>query len=627
MLHSSTRCSNEEGFPLYILGISAFYHDSAACLIRNGDIVAAAQEERFSRKKHDARFPSHAIEYCISEAGISANEVANVVFYEKPFVKFERLLETYLAFAPKGFRSFAKAMPVWVKDKLFQKSILIKELSNTLGDGVNWGERLLFSEHHLSHASSAFYPSPFNRAAVLSLDGVGEWTTTSLAIGNGNDLKVLKEIHFPHSLGLLYSAFTYYTGFKVNSGEYKLMGLAPYGVPRYANLIKENLIKVADDGSFKLDMSYFDYATGLAMTNKKFDALFGGPPRKSETELTQREMDLAASIQMVTEDIVVQIAKSIAKETGEKNLCLAGGVALNCVANGVLLREKIFDNIWIQPAAGDAGGALGAALSAWYLHYDKARIVSPEFDSMKGAYLGPQFTDEEIEAELVICGANFSKLTEDELIEQVASALAENKAIGWMQGRMEFGPRALGARSIIADPRSPSMQRQLNLKVKFRESFRPFAPSVLIEHVGEWFEHYIDSPYMLFVANVQKSKRRVMTAVEDSLFGIDKLNVQRSSVPTITHVDYSARIQTVRTDTNPRYHSLISKFYEKTGCPLVVNTSFNVRGEPIVCTPTDAFKCFMGTELDIIAVGNYLLRKDEQDETLKKNYIECYALD
>jgi len=627
LLHSSTRCSNEEGFPLYILGISAFYHDSAACLIRNGDIVAAAQEERFSRKKHDARFPSHAIEYCISEAGISANEVANVVFYEKPFVKFERLLETYLAFAPKGFRSFAKAMPVWVKDKLFQKSILIKELSNTLGDGINWGERLLFSEHHLSHASSAFYPSPFNRAAVLSLDGVGEWTTTSLAIGNGNDLKVLKEIHFPHSLGLLYSAFTYYTGFKVNSGEYKLMGLAPYGVPRYANLIKENLIKVADDGSFQLDMSYFDYATGLAMTNKKFDALFGGPPRKSETELTQREMDLAASIQMVTEDIVVKIAKSIAKETGEKNLCLAGGVALNCVANGVLLREKIFDNIWIQPAAGDAGGALGAALAAWYLHYDKARIVSPEFDSMKGAYLGPQFTDEEIEAELVICGANFSKLTEDELIEQVASALAEDKAIGWMQGRMEFGPRALGARSIIADPRSPSMQRQLNLKVKFRESFRPFAPSVLIEHVGEWFEHYIDSPYMLFVANVQKSKRRVMTAVEDSLFGIDKLNVQRSSVPTITHVDYSARIQTVRADTNPRYHSLISKFYEKTGCPLVVNTSFNVRGEPIVCTPTDAFKCFMGTELDIIAVGNYLLRKDEQDETLKKNYMERYALD
>jgi carbamoyltransferase len=612
---------------LYILGISAFYHDSAACLLRNGDIVAAAQEERFIRKKHDAGFPHYAIEYCLREVGISANEVTNVIFYEKPFVKFERLLETYLAFAPKGFRSFAKAMPVWVKDKLFQKSMLTKELANTLGDVVDWRERLLFSEHHLSHAASAFYPSPFESAAVLTLDGVGEWTTTSLAVGKGKDLKVLKEIHFPHSLGLLYSAFTYYTGFKVNSGEYKVMGLAPYGVPRYADLIKEHLIKVADDGSFQLDMSYFDYATGLTMTNAKFDALFGGPPRTSETELTQREMDLAASVQKITEDIVVQMAKGIAKETGEKNLCLAGGVALNCVVNGVLLREKIFDNIWIQPAAGDAGGALGAALSAWHLHHDKDRKVSTQRDEMKGAYLGPQFTDEEIEAELITCGAKFKKLTEDELIEQVASALTQDKAIGWMQGRMEFGPRALGSRSIIADPRSPVMQKQLNLKVKFRESFRPFAPSVLREHVGEWFEHHIDSPYMLLVANVQKGKRRAMTEVEDSLFGIDKLNVQRSSVPTITHVDYSARIQTVHSDTNPRYHALISKFYEKTGCPLVVNTSFNVRGEPIICTPTDAFKCFMGTELDVIAVGNYLLTKDEQDETLKENYKERYALD
>ena len=612
---------------MYILGISAFYHDSAACLLKDGEIVSAAQEERFTRKKHDAAFPRCAIEYCLKEAGIGANDINNVVFYEKPFVKFERLLETYLAFAPKGFKSFAKAMPVWIKDKLFQKAALVKELNNIFSDDVNWSERLLFSEHHLSHAASAFYPSPFENAAVLTLDGVGEWTTTSLAVGKGSDLKVLKEIHFPHSLGLLYSAFTYYTGFKVNSGEYKVMGLAPYGEPKYVDLIKEKLITVADDGSYQLDMSYFDYATGLTMTNKKFDALFGGPPRTSEAELTQRDMDLAASVQKVTEDIVTQIARDIARDTGERNLCLAGGVALNCVANGTLLREKIFENIWIQPAAGDAGGALGAALSAWYLHHNSEREVSSERDAMKGAYLGPEFKDAEIEAELEACGTKFKKLSDDELIEHVATALADEKAVGWMQGRMEFGPRALGGRSIIADPRSPAMQKQLNLKVKYRESFRPFAPSVLREDVNEWFEHDTDSPYMLLVADVQKDKRRTMTDEEETLFGVDKLNVPRSSVPAITHVDYSARIQTVHADTNPRYHNVISKFKEKTGCPLVVNTSFNVRGEPIICSPTDAFKCFMGTELEVLAIGNYLMIKEEQDDSLKENYEERYELD
>jgi len=612
---------------MYILGISAFYHDSAACLIKDGEIIAAAQEERFTRMKHDAGFPHHAILYCLKEAGVTANEIDNVVFYEKPFVKFERLLETYLAFAPKGFTSFVKAMPVWIKDKLFQKSALIQELKSTLDNDVNWSERLLFSEHHLSHAASAYYPSPFDSAAVLTLDGVGEWTTTSLAIGKGSDLKVVKEIHFPHSLGLLYSAFTYYTGFKVNSGEYKVMGLAPYGEPRYADLIREKLIRVSEDGSFQLDMSYFDYAAGLTMTNKKFDTLFGGPSRTSETELTQREMDLAASVQKVTEDIVLELARGIAKEAGERNLCLAGGVALNCVVNGILLREKIFENIWIQPAAGDAGGALGAALSAWYLHHNKERVTSKELDAMKGAYLGPEFNDPEIEAELTECGATFKKLSEDALIETVATALADEKAVGWMQGRMEFGPRALGARSIIADPRSPIMQKQLNLKVKYRESFRPFAPSVLREDVSEWFEHETDSPYMLLVADVKSDKRRAMTKEEETLFGIDKLNVPRSSVPAITHVDYSARIQTVHADTNPRYHAVISKFKEKTGCPLVVNTSFNVRGEPIICTPTDAFKCFMGIEMDVLAVGNYVLYKEQQDEALKENYEQRYELD
>jgi carbamoyltransferase len=518
-------------------------------------------------------------------------------------------------------------MPLWIKDKLFQKSALSKELKSALDENIDWRERLLFSEHHLSHAASAFYPSPFDRAAVLTLDGVGEWTTTSIAVGSGSELKVLKEIHFPHSLGLLYSAFTYYTGFKVNSGEYKVMGLAPYGEPRYSDLIKEKLITIASDGSFQLDMSYFDYATGLTMTNKKFNSLFGGPPRKSETELTQREMDLAASVQKVTEDIVINIAKVIAKETGEKNLCLAGGVALNCVANGILLREKVFDNIWIQPAAGDAGGALGAALSIWYLHHKKERNSSSNRDSMKGAFLGPGFEDNEIESKLKSLGAVYIKLSEEDLIEEVASALTAEKAVGWMQGRMEFGPRALGARSIIADPRSPLMQKQLNLKVKYRESFRPFAPSVLRDDVNDWFEHDSDSPYMLFVADVQKNKHLTMTSNEEELFGIDKLNVPRSSVPAITHIDYSARIQTVHEDTNSKYHAVISKFKEKTGCPLVVNTSFNVRGEPIICSPEDAFKCFMGTELDVLAIGNCLLLKEDQNQELKENYEERYELD
>ena len=612
---------------MYILGISAFYHDSAACLLKDGEIIAAAQEERFTRKKHDSSYPCNAIQYCLKEAAISASQINNVVFYEKPFVKFERLLETYLAFAPKGFITFSKSMPLWIKDKLFQKSTLVNKLKSTLQEDINWQERILFSEHHLSHAASAFYPSPFDSAAVLTLDGVGEWTTSSLAIGKGHDLKVIKEIHFPHSLGLLYSAFTYYTGFKVNSGEYKIMGLAPYGEPRYAELIKEKLITIADDGSFQLDMSYFDYATGLTMTNKKFDTLFGGQPRNLETNITQREMDLAASVQKVTEDIVIKLARGIAKETGERNLCLAGGVALNCVANGILLREKIFKNIWIQPASGDAGGAIGAALSTWYLHHRKKRILSKERDAMKGTYLGPEFSDAEIEAELNTCGAVFNKLSESDMIEEVSSALASKKAIGWMQGRMEFGPRALGARSIIADPCSPNMQKQLNLKVKYRESFRPFAPSVLIEDVEEWFEHNTDSPYMLLVAKVIKNKRRSITEEEKKLFGIQKLNVIRSLVPAITHVDYSARIQTVHADTNPLYHALISKFKDKTGCPLVINTSFNVRGEPIICTPSDAFNCFMGTEIDVLAVGNFVLFKEEQNKTLKKDYKKYYELD
>ena len=610
-----------------ILGISAYYHDSAACLLKNGEIIAAAQEERFTRKKHDSNFPTHAINYCLKEAQIVASEIDNVVFYEKPFVKFERLLETYLAFAPRGFLSFIKAMPLWVKYKLFQKSLIIKELQNTLSPKVNWKDRLLFSEHHLSHAASAFYPSPFKRAAVLTLDGVGEWTTTSLAVGKDRDLKVIKEIHFPHSLGLLYSAFTYYTGFKVNSGEYKVMGLAPYGKPKYTKLIKERLITIASDGSFKMDMSYFNFATGLTMTNNKFNKLFGGPPRLPETKLTQRDMDLAASIQKVTEDIILRIAKNIAKETGERNLCLAGGVALNCVANGILLREKIFENIWIQPAAGDAGGALGAALTVWHMNQNGERNLKKNPDSMKGSYLGPEFSDSEIKNQLKSCGAVFKKFKKDDLIDSVVSALVKKKAVGWMQGRMEFGPRALGARSIIADPRHSEMQKQLNLKVKYRESFRPFAPSVLSEHVSEWFELDENSPYMLIVAGVKKQKLRKMTTREENLFGIEKLNIKRSSIPAITHVDYSARIQTVHKNLNPFFHALISGFKEKTGCPLIINTSFNIRGEPIVCSPKDAFKCFMGTNLDLLAIGTYLLFKEDQHEYLKENYRDKYTLD
>ena len=612
---------------MYILGISAYYHDSAACLIKDGEIVAAVQEERFTRVKHDSRFPSHAITYCLNEAGITSRKLDYVVFYDKPFVKFERLLETYLAFAPRGFKSFVKSMPVWLKDKLFQKSMISKELTKLLGKDVKWDKRLLFSEHHLSHAASAFFPSPFEESAVLTMDGVGEWTTTSLAIGKGNSLSVHKEIHFPHSLGLLYSAFTYYTGFKVNSGEYKIMGLAPYGEPTFVDIIKDNLIDIKEDGSFQLNMSYFDYCTELTMTNKRFNKLFGGPPREAESELTQREMDLAASIQKVTEEVIIKLAKGIAKETRQKNLCLAGGVALNCVANGVLLREKVFENIWIQPAAGDAGGALGAALGAYYIMLDKARTVSDNLDSMRGAYLGPNFSNEEIKKYLTECGANYKELDDDAVIDETAKGLADGKAIGWMNGRMEFGPRSLGGRSIIADPRSPLVQKTLNLKVKYRESFRPFAPSVLREDVSEWFEIDIDSPYMLIVADVIKNKRREISDDEKSLFGIEKLNVPRSEIPAVTHVDYTARIQTVHKETNPRYHAVILKFKELTGCSVIVNTSFNVRGEPIVCTPEDAFRCFMGTELDLLVIGNMILHKQEQNISLKESYKEKYKLD
>jgi carbamoyltransferase len=612
---------------MYILGISAYYHDSAACIIYEGEVIAAAQEERFTRIKHDKNFPLHAIKYCIEASGIDPSDIENVVFYEKPFLKFERLLETYLAFAPKGFRSFAAAMPVWIKEKLFQKYNLVKSLESIFTDDIDWSEKLLFSEHHLSHAASAFYPSPYKNAAVLTLDGVGEWTTTSLAIGRGKELTVLKEILFPHSLGLLYSAFTYYTGFKVNSGEYKVMGLAPYGEPKYEDLIKSHLIDIKADGSFKLDMSYFDYCIGLTMTNSKFHDLFGGPPRKPEADLSQREMDLAASIQKVAEEVIVKLAKNIASETGEKNLCLAGGVALNCVANGILVKEKVFENIWIQPAAGDAGGALGAALVAWHIVHNKDRNPYPDQDAMNGSYLGPEYSDEEIKHFLDNSGAKFYKYDEVELMQKVVKSLSQEKAVGWFQGRMEFGPRALGNRSIIADPRSKLMQRQLNLKVKYRESFRPFAPSILSEDVSEWFEQEEASPYMLLVSNVRQNKCYEMNKQQKNLFGIEKLNVPRSQVPAITHVDYSARIQTVHQHTNPKYHALISYFKNATSCPILVNTSFNVRGEPIVCSPYDAFRCFMGTELDVLVLGNYLLYKSDQNPALEESYEEKYELD
>ena len=609
-----------------ILGLSAYYHDAAACLVVDGEIVAAAQEERFTRKKHDDAFPVHAINYCLQEAGIAAAELDHVVFYDKPFLKFERLFETYLAFAPKGFGSFATSLPVWLKDKLFQKTMIVDALKDAFGRDGDWTSKLLFSEHHLSHAASAFFPSPFEEAAVLTMDGVGEWTTTSLAIGSGNQLSVHKEIHFPHSLGLLYSAFTYYTGFKVNSGEYKVMGLAPYGEPRYAQLIKDHLIDIKEDGSFRLDMSYFNYCTGLTMTNDKFADLFGGPARPSEGSLTQREMDLATSVQAVTEEVVIKLARGIRKSTGQKNLCLAGGVALNCVANGKLLRENIFDNIWIQPAAGDAGGAIGAALGAYHLMLDQPRTVQTG-DSMKGSYLGPLYAQQDIEQRLKAAGAVFTVASEDDMIAETAQALADGKAVGWHQGRMEFGPRALGGRSIIADPRSSTVQKQLNLKVKYRESFRPFAPSVLREHVSQWFDLDGDSPYMLLVADVHGDKQLAMTEEQQKLFGIEKLNVSRSEIPAVTHVDYSARVQTVNLETNPKYHQLISKFHDLTGCPVIVNTSFNVRGEPIVNTPEDAFHCLMGTEIEFLAVGNCILRKEDQDAALARDYTSAYELD
>ena len=607
-----------------ILGISAFYHDSAAALIEDGKIVAAAQEERFSRKKHDARFPSNAIRYCLSERGTGLSGVDHVVFYDKPFLKFERLVETYLTFAPRGFQSFRMAIPLWLREKLFLKDLLKNELGQLDGhDG--WNRALLFSEHHLSHAASAFFPSPFEEAVVLTMDGVGEWATTSAAIGKGNNIEVHKEIHFPHSLGFLYSAFTYFTGFKVNSGEYKVMGLAPYGVPRYKDRILEHLIDVKADGSFRLDLSYFNYCTGLTMTSERFHKLFDGHPRRQDELLTDYHMDLAASIQAVTDEVVLRLTRSLRKETGIRNLCLAGGVALNCVANGKVLRDGGFEQIYIQPAAGDAGGALGAALVGYHMQLGQKRRVNG--DAMQGSYLGPEFSQPEIEARLTKCGARFELLEDTALIATCAEDLAQGKALAWFQGRMEFGPRALGNRSILGDPRSPMMQKTLNLKVKYRESFRPFAPSVLRERVSDWFEMDCDSPYMLLVADVVNSRRREMTVEEKKLFGIDKLNVPRSEIPAVTHVDYSARIQTVHEDTNPRYYALISAFERKTGCPVIVNTSFNVRGEPIVCTPEDAFRCFMGNELDILAVGNCYLRKEHQDPSLKQNYESAFELD
>ncbi|WP_316977576.1 carbamoyltransferase family protein [Shumkonia mesophila] len=609
-----------------VLGISAFYHDSAAALIEDGRIVAAAQEERFTRKKHDSGFPHRAIDFCMERAGIGLEEVDSVVFYDKPFLKFERLLETYLSFAPRGFASFRMAMPVWLREKLFQKDLLHKELRKH-GPNFDWKNRLLFAEHHQSHAASAFYPSPFDEAVVLTMDGVGEWTTASVAIGRGNSLEMIKEIHFPHSLGLLYSAFTYYTGFRVNSGEYKVMGLAPYGEPRYRDLILDNLIDLKDDGSFRLDQSYFDYCTGLTMTNGRFAALFGGPARRPDEPLTPRHMDLAASIQAVTEEVMVRTTRHLAAETGQRNLCLAGGVALNCVANGKILRDGRFADLWVQPAAGDAGGALGAALTAYHNFHGRPRTASGSGDAMAGAYLGPDFAQTDIERRLTATGARFSVLADDEVIATAARALADGRAVGWFQGRMEFGPRALGARSILGDARSPSMQKMLNLKVKYRESFRPFAPSVLAEDAADWFEMEGDSPYMLLVADVRKERRRAMTDVETALFGIDKLNVVRSEIPAVTHVDYSARIQTVHADTNPRYHALISAFKALTGCPVVVNTSFNVRGEPIVCTPEDAFHCFMGTDIEALAVGNCWLTKEDQDSALKLDYKNAFKLD
>ncbi len=615
---------------MIILGISAFYHDSAAAIIDGERIIAAAQEERFTRIKHDASFPVKAVEYCLKEAGISIDEVDDIVFFEKPFIKFERLLETYVSFVPRGFSSFKAALPIWVKEKLFQKKIIremVAQFSDKASDDIDWDSKLKFSEHHLSHAASAFYPSPFDEAIVLTLDGVGEWVTTSVAIGRGNKLDIVKEIHFPHSLGLLYSAFTYYTGFRVNSGEYKVMGLAPYGEPKYTQVILDNLIDVKDDGSYRLDQSYFNYCTGLTMTNKKFEALFGRPARKPDEEaLEQFHMDIAASVQEVTEIIVLKLTESLAKETGIRNLCMAGGVALNCVANGKIQRAGHFENIWIQPAAGDAGGALGAAQAVAHLVHDVPRTVQAS-DNMQGSYLGCEFSTDEIKQRLTEVGAVFEEHSQQEMLKQAAKALAEQNVVGWFQGRMEFGPRALGGRSILGDPRSEAMQKTLNLKIKYRESFRPFAPSVLREHVGEWFDLNGDSPYMLLVDNVKKDKCLAMSDEQEALFGIEKLNIPRSEIPAVTHVDYSARIQTVHEQTNPLYFGLITEFNQLTQCPVVVNTSFNVRGEPIVCTPEDAFNCFMGTEMDVLAIGNVILRKTDQDPALAKDYKHAFKLD
>ena len=607
--------------PQYILGISAYYHDSAAALIGDGQLIAAAQEERFSRKKHDPGFPHHSIEYCLKEAGIELGDVEHVVFYDKPLLKFERLLETYLAYAPSGFRSFMMAIPVWIKEKLFLKKTLRRSLSGLSGIPEAELPSLLFTEHHQSHAASAFFPSPYESAAVMCLDGVGEWATTSVWLGEGNKLTPQWEIDFPHSLGLLYSAFTYYTGFRVNSGEYKLMGLAPYGEPKYVDLILENLLDLKEDGTFRLNMRYFNYATGLTMTNKRFADLFGSPAREPEAELTQREMDIARSIQVVTEEVVLRLARTVHKETGQKNLCLAGGVALNCVANGRLLREGPFESIWIQPASGDAGGAIGAALSAHHEYHEQPRLrplQAPAMDAMQGAYLGPEYSEEEIKAYLDSVGAKYQLLSNERIFPEVASQLENEKVIGWFAGRMEFGPRALGGRSIIGDARSQKMQSVMNLKIKYRESFRPFAPIIKHDKVSEWFEHEGASPYMLIVAPVCEDKRKIMTDDESQLFGIDKLNVPRSEIPAVTHVDYSARLQTVHPETNPRFYQLLDAFEEKTNCPLLVNTSFNVRGEPIVNTPEDAYRCFMRTEMDFLVLENFLI-----DKTLQPNWQEA----
>jgi carbamoyltransferase len=610
-----------------ILGISAYYHDSAACLIIDGKIVAAAQEERFTRLKHDPGFPKNAIKYCLAEASVKKDLIDYVVYYDKPFLKFERILETYLAFAPKGFRIFMQSLPIWIKEKLFQKRLLISELKKCLGAEVDFARKLLFSQHHLSHAASAFFPSPFESSAILTMDGVGEWATTTISIGTGNTLEVLSEIRFPHSLGLLYSTFTYFTGFKVNSGEYKLMGLAPYGRPIYVDLITEHLVDVKDDGSFFLNMEYFDYCAGSKMTNKKFDLLFGGPAREPESPITQRELDLAASIQKVTENIVLKICRHIREVTGEKNLCLAGGVALNCVANGKILQEGIFENMWIQPASGDAGGALGAALSVYYAILGHPRAMLTDSDSMNGSYLGPQFLQSEVEDQLTALSAKFSSYSRAEMIEITAQALADGKTVGWMQGRMEFGPRALGARSIIADARSENMQRMLNQQVKFRESFRPFAPSVLAEKASAYFDLKGESPYMLLTVPVSKQIRKEIVERSESNGLVDQLNQLRSIIPAVTHVDYSARVQTVKRETNPTYYDLLSRFNDLTGCPVVINTSFNVRSEPIVCTPEDAYRCFMGTDLDLLVVNNSILEKNNQPPELSEVYYGKFTLD